>query len=301
MSHCSRRNFLRTSATVAGAIALGGTVVPSTLGQTARSASDWVTLGNSGVQVTRLAFGTGTNGGRVQRELGQKEFTKLVRHAYDRGIRFFESADAYDQMHEMLAEALKGIPRDTYRLMTKMRLGEQDSVPDTLDRFRREMNTEYLDIVLLHCVRTPDWATSYEARRDGLSELKVKKVLLSHGASCHGLMPIRQFPGNKWLDVALCRINHNGTKMDTIPSEGNTPGDVPEVTGHLAKVHKQGTGVLGMKLVGEGRFTSAEDRQKAVNYAFGTGSVDSVTMGFKSTAEIDEAIERVGRALTAAA
>jgi len=299
MSHFSRRDFFKTTAGIAGAAALGGAAVSPLAAQAQRSATDWVTLGNSGVKVTRLAFGTGTFGGRVQRELGQKEFTRLVRHAYDRGIRFFESADAYNEMHEMLAEALKGIPRDTYRLMTKMRLRETDPVPKAIDRFRKELNSEYFDIVLLHAVRTPDWAKAYEPFRDQFSELKAKKVLMAHGASCHGLMPIRQFPGNQWLDVALCRINHNGTRMDTIPSEGNTLGDVPEVTGHLAKVHAQGTGVLGMKLVGEGRFTSAQDRQKALDYVFGLGSVDAVTMGYKNTAEIDEAIDRLNRALNA--
>jgi 1-deoxyxylulose-5-phosphate synthase len=299
MSRLHRRDFLKATAGLAGAAALGGSAVSPLAAQAKRSATDWVTLGNSGVQVTRLAMGTGTFGGRVQREMGQAEFTKMVRHAYDRGIRFFETAESYGQMHQMLSVALKGIPRDSYRLMTKMRLRTTDPVPQTIDRFRKELNSEYFDIVLLHCVRTPDWSKTYEPFRDQFSELKQKKVLMAHGASCHGLMPIRQFPGNKWLDVALCRINHNGTRMDTIPSEGRTPGDVPEVSGHLAKVHAQGTGVLGMKLVGEGRFTNAEDRQKALDYTFGLGSVDAVTMGFKSIAEVDEAIERVNRALNA--
>ena len=299
MSSFSRRDFLKSTAGLGAAVAMGGAAAVPASAATKRAATDWVTLGNSGVKVTRLAFGTGTFGGRVQRELGQAEFTKLVRHAYDRGIRFFETADAYGEMHEMLAEALKGIPRDSYRLMTKMRLGEKDPVPQTLDRFRKELNTEYFDITLLHCVRTPDWATTYERFRDEFSEAKHKKVLLAHGASCHGLMPIRQFPGNKWLDVSLNRINHNGTRMDTIPREGNTPGDVNEVTAHLAKIHAQGTGTLGMKLCGEGKFTTPEDRQKALNYVFGLGTVDAVTMGYKSTAEIDEAIERVNTALNA--
>jgi aryl-alcohol dehydrogenase-like predicted oxidoreductase len=297
MAGFGRRDFLKTAAGFGAAAAVGGALAAPAAAAVKRSATDWVTLGNSGVKVTRLALGTGTFSGRVQRELGQKEFTRLVRHAYDRGIRFFESADGYHEMHEMLAEALRGIPRDTYRLMTKMRLGEREPVPATIDRFRREMNSEYFDIVLLHCVRTPDWATTYERFRDEFSELKQKKVLLAHGASCHGLMPIRQFPGNKWLDVALCRINHNGTRMDTIPSEGPGLGDVKEVTGHLAKIHAQGTGVLGMKLVGEGQFKDPEERQKALNYAFRLGTVDAVTMGFKSTAEIDEAIERIHTAL----
>ncbi len=295
MGYYGRRDFLKTTAGLGAALAVGGRIhAPAA---TSRAATDWVTLGQSSVKVTRLAFGTGTFSGRVQRELGQAGFTRLVRHAYDRGIRFFESADSYNQMHEMLAEALRGVPRDSYRLMTKMGVGGRDPVAVTLDRFRRELNTEYLDITLLHCVRTPDWSSTSERLRDQLSELKQKKVLLAHGASCHGLMPLRQFPGNRWLDVALCRVNHNGTRMDTIPSEGPDPGDVNEVTGHLAKIHAQGTGVLGMKLIGEGQFTNPEDRQKALDYVFGLGTVDAVTIGFKSPAEIDEAIGRMNRAL----
>ncbi|MDZ7638059.1 MAG: aldo/keto reductase [Bryobacterales bacterium] len=299
MANFGRRDFLKSAAGLGAVAALGGTAALPAAAAVKRSATDWVTLGKSGVKVTRLAFGTGTFGGRVQRELGQAEFTKIVRHAYDRGIRFFESADAYNEMHEMLAVALKGIPRDSYRLMTKMRLSEKDPVPATLDRFRRELNSEYFDITLLHCVRTPDWSKTFEPLRDQFSALKEKKVLLSHGASCHGLMPIRQFPGNQWLDIALCRINHSGARMDTLPSEGPGLGDVKEVTGHLAKLHAQGTGVLGMKLVGEGQFKDPEARQKSLNYVFGLGTVDAVTMGFKSTAEIDEAIERINTALNA--
>lgn len=265
---------------------------------TKRTATDWVTLGNSGVKVTRLAFGTGTFGGRVQRELGQDKFTRLVRHAYDRGIRFFETADNYGEMHEMLAVALKGIPRDTYRLMTKFRLRETETVAATLDRFRKETNSEYFDIVLLHCVRTHDWSNEFERFRDGLSEGKQKKILLAHGASGHGLLPVRTFAGNRWLDVALMRINHDGARMDRLDrNDGADKGDVAEVTRHVANVHKQGTGVLGMKIIGEGQFTTPEQREASIRYVMGLGTVDAVTIGYKSPAEIDEAITRINNAL----
>lgn len=288
----SRRNFLRTGVAAAAAL-----TTPSTFGAAKRSATDWVTLGNSGVKVTRLAFGTGTFGGRVQRELGQEEFTKLVRHAYDRGIRFFESADNYDQMHEMLAIALKGIPRDTYRLMTKLRWRQDAADPfGALDRFRREMNSEYFDIVLLHNVRTPNWPTELERLRDAFSEAKHKQILRAHGASCHGLMPLRAYPGNKWLDVCLARVNHDGTKMDNIRGD-NDPGDVNEVTDKLKMVRKQGTGILGMKIIGEGAFRDPEQRQKSIDYVFKNNLADAVTIGYKSPAEIDEAIDRINRAL----
>jgi predicted aldo/keto reductase-like oxidoreductase len=273
--------------------------VPASLPAAKRTATDWVTLGNSGVKVTRLAFGTGTKGGSVQMALGQDGFTRLVRHAYDRGVRFFETADAYGkgQMQTMLGTALKGIPRDSYKLMTKFRFREASDPQGTIDRFRRELNTEYLDILLIHCVRTSTWSNDLEKLRDAFSEAKVKKVIAAHGASCHGLLPIRTFPGNKWLDVALMRVNHAGTMMDNLRDENNQPGDVPEVVSHVKKVHAQGTGVLGMKIIGEGAFTDPEQREKSIRFVMGTRAVDSVTIGFKSPAEIDEAIERINSAL----
>jgi predicted aldo/keto reductase-like oxidoreductase len=269
-------------------LALGGTA----LAAAKRSATDWVPLGQSGVKVTRLAFGTGTFGGKVQRELGQEAFTKLVRYAYDRGIRFFETADNYKEMPTMLGIALKGLPRDSYRVMTPR---------VTIDRLRTELQTEQLDVLLLHCVRTADWAENFTKLRDEFDEAKSKKVILAHGASCHGLLPLRAFPDNKWLDVALMRINHNGTRMDSLQGgeSADIKGDVPEVISHVAKVHKQGTGVIGMKLIGEGAFKDAEARDASIKFVMQLGTVDAVTIGFKSTAEIDEAIERIGRHLNA--
>src|SRR5579883_2983659 len=296
MDTYSRRDFLKTglaTATLAGAGSL-----PTKAARPA--ATDWVTLGDSGVQVTRLAFGTGTYGGRVQRELGQEQFTRLVRHVYDRGIRFFETADAYTGMPQMLATALKGIPRDSYKLMTKFRLHDMDDRKATIDRLRRDLNTEYFDILLMHCVRSPNWPQEMKPLEDEFSEAKVKKIILAHGASCHGLQALRQFPGTRWLDVALLRINHKGTRMDTPSTQDtNELGDVHEVAAHARQIHAQGTGVLGMKLVGEGRFTSPQDREAALKYVMGLGAVDAVTIGYKSTAEIDEAIERMNRVLNA--
>jgi predicted aldo/keto reductase-like oxidoreductase len=289
----NRRHFLK-SALAAGVFAGSA----PQLHAAKRSATDWVTLGNSGVKVTRLAFGTGTFGGRVQRQLSQDEFTRLVRHAYDRGIRFFETADNYKEMPQRLAIALKGIPRDSYRLMTKFRWRDADKPHETLDRFRRDLNSEYFDIVLIHCVRQKGWSQELERLRDAFSEAKHRKVMLAHGASAHGLLPVRDFPGNKWLDVALLRINHDGTRMDTLGAEDpKLIGDVPEVVSHISAVHKQGTGVIGMKLIGEGAFTSPEQREKSIRYVMKLSSVDSVTIGYKSTAEIDEAIDRINSAL----
>jgi len=298
MVRSTRRDFLK-SALATGAIAGLGRPAFS---QTRRSASDWVTLGRSNVKVTRLAFGTGTYGGRIQRDLGQEEFTRLVRHAYDRGIRFFETAESYHGMPEMLATALKSVPRDTYKLMTKYSTpAEGDPVPK-IDQFRRQLNTEYIDILLLHCLRPATWSTDYAHLQDGFSAAKDKKIILSHGASVHGLPALRTFPGNRWLDIAMIRMNHKGTRMDTPfdkepPSE--TIGNVDEVVEHTRKVHAQGMGVISMKLCGEGRFTRAEDRDAAMKFAMDLGAVDAVTIGFKNTQEIDEAIDRMNRVLNA--
>ena len=262
-----------------------------------RSATDWVTLGNSGVKVTRLAFGTGTRGGMIQRQLGQDDFTRLVRHAYDRGIRFFETADSYRGMPEMLAAALKGIPRDTYRLMTKMGPRQPDPAA-SIDNLRTALGTDYIDIVLLHALRTAEWAQEREPTRDALSAAKQKKIVLAHGASVHGLVPLRTCPGAQWLDVVLLRINHNGTMMDNLRGDAET-GDVPEVAAHARKIHGQGVGVLSMKAIGEGRFTTPEDRDASIKYIMGLGVVDATTIGYKSPAEIDEAIERINTHLNA--
>jgi hypothetical protein len=291
MSACPRRQFLKTLATSVAASALPLSA------KAKRSATDWVTLGNSGVKVTRLAFGTGTFSGRVQRELGQEGFNRLVRHAYDSGVRFFETAQNYGGMHEMLGIALKGLPRDSYRLMTKYRLRNTENPRDVIDQFRRTLNSEYFDILLLHCVRGADWASQFERLRDEFSEAKQRKIILAHGASCHGLQPLRTFPGQKWLDVALMRVNHDGTRMDNIQGKDGEPGDPREPLDHIAAVHKQKTGVIGMKLIGEGAFTTPEQRDASIRHVMKLGTVDAVTIGYKSPAEIDEAIARINRHL----
>ena len=296
MHKSSRRDFLKSSVAATFLGGLGGSLRAQT-GK--RAATDWVTLGKSGVKVTRLALGTGTYGGRVQRDLGQEQFTRLVRYAYDHGIRFFETAEGYRGMPDMLATALKGIPRDTYRLMTKYSTPRPTyDAKATIDQFRQTLNTDYFDILLLHCMRSPTWAEDFKRASDDFSEAKSKKIILAHGASVHGLPALRAFPGNQWLDIALMRMNHNGTRMDTPDTRDvDKLGDVDEVVSHAKKIHAQGAGVIGMKLAGEGRFTERADRQAALKFVFGLGCVDAVTIGYKSTAEIDEAIENMSLAL----
>jgi predicted aldo/keto reductase-like oxidoreductase len=294
MSPLSRRDFLKTSL-AAGTIA--GVGLP--LHASAPKATDTVTLGKSGVEVTRLAFGTGTNSGAVQAALGQQEFTRLVRYAYDHGIRFFETAEAY-QTPAMLGEALKGLPRDSYHLMSKVTTFHEGIDPQAkFDELRRTSQTEYFDIMLLHWQHSADWPETTKRWQDGILQAQQRKVIRTHGASVHGLPALRQMPGNNWLDVALVRINHSGARMDGPTSEDtNHPDNVSEVVQHIHEIKKDGLGVIGMKLCGGGQFEhSHDDRVKAMRYAFQTAGVHSATVGFKSTQEIDEAITNMNLAL----
>ena len=293
MAQCSRRNFLKTG--LAAGVLAGTAGLP--LRAARGNATDWVTLGKSGVKVTRLAFGTGSFSGRVQRDLGQDEFTRLVRYAYDKGIRFFETAESYGEMHKMLGIALKGVPRDSYRLMSKVTTREGADPQAKIDELRKLANTDYFDILLLHYQHVATWPTDTVRWQDGILEAKSKKAVLVQGASVHGLPALRRVPGNKWLEVAMIRMNHKGTKMDAEDFNTNGSGDVSEVVTHTKKVRTEGMGVISMKLIGEGAFTNREDRKAAMRFAFNNAGVDSVTVGYKNTAEIDEAIENLNLAL----
>ncbi|HKW98274.1 MAG TPA: aldo/keto reductase [Bryobacteraceae bacterium] len=261
------------------------------------AATDWVTLGKSGVKVTRLAFGTGTFSGRVQRELGQDQFTRLVRYAYDRGIRFFETAESYGEMHKMLGIALKGVPRDSYRLMSKVTTRPGADPQEKINELLKLANTDYFDILLLHYQHVATWPTDTVRWQDGILEAKSRKAVVGYGASVHGLPALRRCPGNKFLQIAMIRMNHNGTRMDAEDYATNGLGNVPEVVEHTKQVHSEGMGVISMKLAGEGMFTSREDRRAAMRFAFQKAGVDSVTVGYKNTAEVDEAIENLNLAL----
>ena len=293
MQRYSRRDFLKTGL-AAGVLARTGTLPLRAAG---RTATDWVTLGKSQVKVTRLAFGTGTFSGRIQRELGQDEFTRLVRYAYDHGIRFFETSETYDEMHQMLGVALKGIPRDSYRLMSKVTTTPDGDPIAKIDELRKLAKTDYFDIMLMHYQHVSTWPQDTVRWQDGILEAKHRDAVIGYGASVHGLPALRLFPGNDWLQIAMIRMNHKGTIMDGEEFNTSDPGDVPEVVTHMKQVHSEGMGVISMKLVGEGRFTTREDRKAAMRFAFNDASVDSVTVGYKNTAEIDEAIENLNLAL----
>jgi aryl-alcohol dehydrogenase-like predicted oxidoreductase len=292
MSRYSRRDFLKASA-AAGAVATLGNVP---LSAASRKATDLVTLGKSNVKVTRLAFGTGSNNGSVQRNLGQEGFNRLVRYAYDQGIRFFETSDSYYDMHRMLGIALKGIPRDTYQLMTKVTTEDPVDPQVRIDELRKQINTDYFDIALLHWQHIGEWPDVTTRWQDGIVKAQERKAVIARGASVHGLPALRRVPDFHWLEVAMIRVNHNGTRMDAEIAEGPYRGNVPEVVEHIHKTRAAGMGVISMKLAGEGSF-GPEDRQKAMRFAFQNAKVDSVTVGYKSSQEIDEAIRNINLAL----
>jgi len=292
MTPFSRRDFLRTSA-AAGALAGFGTL---SLAAEPATATDWVPLGKSDVKVTRLAFGTGTYSGAVQRNLGQDGFNRLVRHAYDRGIRFFETSDSYDDMHSMLGIALQGIPRDSYAIMTKVTTEDPMDPQQKIDELRRQIKSDYFDILLLHWQHTGTWPEDTRRWQDAVIVAQQRHAVRARGASVHGLPALRQVPDFTWLQVAMIRVNHKGTRMDTNIADGPGLGNVPEVVQHIHQAKAAGMGVISMKLTGEGTF-NREDRQKAMRFAFRNAGVDSVTVGYKNNSEIDEAIENINAAL----
>ncbi|MGO9317671.1 MAG: aldo/keto reductase [Terracidiphilus sp.] len=293
MSPLSRREFLKASL-AAGAIASAGSL---SLNAATGKATDIVTLGKSGLKVTRLAFGTGSKNGYVQSSLGQKEFSRLVHYAYDRGIRFFETAESYSTP-AMLGTALKDFPRESYQLMNKVTTDEGVDPLKRFDEMRRISQTEYFDIMLLHWQTSGNWTATTSRWQDGILEAQSKQIIRARGASVHGLPALHLMPGNKWLEVAMIRMNHNGTSMDGPIHDDGNPGNVPEVVTHVRQVKREGMGVISMKLVGDGAFTRHEDRQASMRFAFKNAGIDCATVGFKSTQEIDEAIDNMNIALT---
>jgi aryl-alcohol dehydrogenase-like predicted oxidoreductase len=290
MDPISRRNFLKAGV-VAGALAGVGT-----LHAERQTHASLVALGNSDVKVTRLALGTGSFSGRIQQQIGQDGLTQLVHHAYDRGIRFFETAESYGQSQQMLAIALKGIPRENYALMTKVETVPGADPRTKLDQLRRNSDTEYFDIMLLHWQHTATWPEDTRHWQEAILEAEQKKAIRSHGASVHGLPALRRVPGTEWLQIAMIRMNHKGTRMDAEEHDADVLGNVSEVLDHVKQARHAGMGIVSMKLIGEGVFNH-EDRQRAMRFAFNTAGVDSVTVGYKSTAEVDEAIDNINLAL----
>ncbi len=290
MNAVSRRSFLKAGV---AASALAGV---NTLHAERETAAGLVTLGKSNVKVTRLALGTGSFSGAIQQQLGQEGFNRLVRHAYERGIRFFETAESYGNSQQMLGVALKPFPRESYTLMSKVTTNDGIDPRAKLDTLRRNSDTEYFDIMLLHWQHTGTWPEDTRPWQDAILEAEQKGTIRSRGASVHGLPALRRVPATDWLQVAMIRMNHKGVRMDAEEHDADVLGNVTEVVGHVKQARKAGMGIVSMKLIGEGVFNH-EDRQRAMRFAFKEAGVDSVTVGYKSTSEIDEAIDNLNLAL----
>lgn len=275
-------------------MALGsGMAIPGFTGN-GENIIDTVTLGNTNMKVSRLALGTGSYGWKHtsnQKKLGEKGFINLARHAYDRGIRFFETADMYGT-HEIVGKAAKEVGRENITLLTKVMVYPHQDwyTPEpfqkSLDRFRKELDTEYIDIMLLHCMTNNEWSREYRNYMEGFSEAKEKGIIGKVGLSCHDLGALKVAAASKWADVILARINHQGAKMD------GPPADVMPV---LKEAKATGKGVIGMKIFGCGELTGDDDREKSLNYVIKSNNVDCMTIGFESTEQIDDTIERILR------
>ena len=293
----SRRQFITGTAALAGMAALSS-CSRGFFAKRPPTATDQVTLGKTGLKLSRLGMGTGSRGGRIQRELGQDKFTRLVRYAYDQGITYIDTAQNY-RMHEMIREAIKGIPREKLFIQSKMpRVPEKPL--EVLDGYRRELGVDYIDSLLAHVAVKANWDEDRKRVLDALEEAKDKKIILAHGVSCHSLPALRKAAELDWVDVNLVRINPQGVHMDTPAENNRTKSNVthiPLVQKQMEIMRRNGHGVIGMKIIGNGDFTTPEERERSIRFAMQGGLVDAIVIGFKNTAEIDEAVLRINRAL----
>jgi 1-deoxyxylulose-5-phosphate synthase len=292
----TRREFLGRTVAVTGAVfssrLLYGEEKPRI-----RTAVDRVPLGTTGLKLSRLGFGTGSNSGNVQRALGRETFNGLIRYAFDRGINFFDCSQSYVTF-EWIAGAIQGLPREKLFLQSKVP-GQPEDVLKTIDRHRQVFNTDYIDSLLVHCMVKNGWTDEWKRVMDAFEEAKAKKWILAKGVSCHSLPALRTAVASDWPEVHLVRVNPQGRPVDGPEEHWDKPGhDVAPVLDQLKAMHAKGRGVIGMKLVGGGGFQSPEDREKAARFAMARPEISAVVIGFKSTKEVDESIDRINRALS---
>jgi aryl-alcohol dehydrogenase-like predicted oxidoreductase len=281
-----RRDFLRTAALGVGAAWVGTKpLVGLAAEQGARfSAADTVVLGKTGIHTSRLACGTGTMGGfhhSNQTALGIQGLGDLLWRGYDQGLRFFDVADSYGS-HPHLAEALKHLPREKVTIMTKSGAREPVKMRADIDRFRRELNTDYIDLLLMHCMTEDNWTERFRPAMDVLSEMKDKGIIRAHGCSCHKIEALREAAQSPWVDVMLSRINPIGSFMDADPET---------VKATLAQGRAKGKAIIGMKILGQGDMRTRQD--EALKYALSLGILDAFTIGAENAKEQADLINRI--------
>jgi len=251
------------------------------------SAVDTVTIGKTGITTSRLAMGTGTVGSghhSHQTALGIDGLSKLLLNGYDHGLRFFDAADSYGS-HPHVAEALKHVPRDKVTILTKTWARDPATARADLDRFRKELGTDYIDICLMHCLTEGDWTERFQGVMDVLSEAKQKGTIRAHGCSCHSIEALRAAAKSPWVEVDLARINPIGSYMDAEPDT---------VVSVLRQMKAAGKGIIGMKILGQGDMRSRQD--EALKYALSLGVLDAFTIGAECKAEQEDLVRRIAAA-----
>ena len=287
-----RRDFIHRTACAAGATWIHMAALarrPFALTALSRkfSAADTVTLGKTGIQTSRLAMGTGTVGSghhSHQTALGIKGLSDLLLNGYDHGLRFFDSADSYGS-HPHVAEVLKHVPRDKVTVLTKTWARDAASARADLDRFRRELGTDQIDICLMHCLTEGDWTERFKGVMDVLSEAKQKGIIRAHGCSCHSIEALRTATKSSWVEVHLVRVNLVGAYMDSDPDT---------VVSVLREMHAAGKGIIGMKILGQGELRNRQD--EALRYALSLNLLDAFTIGAESKVEQEDLIRRIAAA-----
>jgi aryl-alcohol dehydrogenase-like predicted oxidoreductase len=251
------------------------------------AATDTVTLGSTGIKTSRLAMGTGTVGSghhSNQTALGIKGLSDLLLNGYDHGLRFFDAADSYGS-HPHVAEALKHVQRDKVTVLTKTWARDPATARADLDRFRRELGTDYLDICLMHCLTEADWPERFKGVMDVFSEAKQKGIIRAHGCSCHSIEALRAAAKSPWVEVDLARINPIGSHMDADPQT---------VVSVLREMKADGKAVIGMKILGQGDLAQRQD--EAIKYALSLGILDAFTIGAESKSQQEDLIRRIAAA-----
>jgi predicted aldo/keto reductase-like oxidoreductase len=292
----TRRQFVTTTVTAgAGSILLGKTALtlPFISGGMTEDPFRIVSLGNSGIKAPLLGMGTGFNGGNRSSNITRAGIAEaLIRQAYEKGIRFFDCADSYGT-HKFVAAALRGIPRESYLLSSKIWVS-QGGIPEperpdadiVIDRFRKELNTDYIDILQIHCMTESRWTDKQKKQMDILENLKAKKIIRSHGVSVHSLEAMEDCVESPWVDIVHVRVNPYGDTMDK--------SDPALVIPVIAKLHNSGKGIIGMKLIGNGNFKNDPEKIDAsLNYVLGLGTVDTIIVGFELPEQIDDYIGRI--------
>ncbi len=293
----TRRQFMATVAAGTGSVLLGNAVAAIPPDSKARVVDPFktITLGKTGIKTTLLGMGTGYSGYNRTSSITRAGVAEsLIKTAYEKGIRYFDCADSYGT-HPFTTAALKGVDRENYVLATKMWI-TSGGIPDTekgypltvIDRFRKELNTDYLDIVQLHCMTEGDWTEKYRRHMDELEELKAKKIIRAHGVSIHSFEALEAAAASPWVDVVHVRINPFGESMDK-----KDPSLIVPV---IEKFHKAGKGVIAMKLIGGGKLRDDPEKiDQSLKFVLGLGTVDMIIIGFEKPDHIDNYIERIRR------